>query len=173
MCNNSMMSKVDENGLYPIYGLIKKPFWQTTIFNVIICVFLLLFLFIMAGFIIKKLKGRKKKILCHEYAIMELNKLGEMLENNSINGKFFYLRITEILKRYLNDRFGYDLLGLTDHEMIIFLEKNKFDEIFLENIRSMTKSEEIVKFACANVAKDLMERDLNFCKNLVQAFIQK
>lgn len=158
---------IGQNDLYPIYGMIKKPFWQTGMFKGIIFCAVLLVLFFIIYIIFKKLKKRKPKLNACQQALLDVENLRKNLLTQKINGKDFYLRLTEILKKYMFCRFSYDLFGFTDSEMIKYLDDNSFDRNLLENIKEMLLSVQVIKFANAKAALELMIRDLDTCKNLI------
>jgi hypothetical protein len=172
---NNIIGKniIGDNELYPIYGLVGKPFWQTKIFYIIlVSIFLLAFLFLTV-FLIKKFKKVLPKQQYWQISLSELSELKSMLLQDKISHKNFYLILTDIIKKYLFNRFGYDLFGLTDQELVKFLESKEFDKNLLENVKSMFLSMEVIKFANESTVKGLMEKDLLRCTDLVNKTIDK
>lgn len=167
MKNINSENIIGDDGLYGIYGLVGKPFWQTKFFYIILAViFLIVFMFIVY-IVVKKYKNSRPKELPDKRALRELLELKNLLLQDKISHKNFYLNLTCIIKQYLFGRFGYDLFGLTDNELIKFLRDNNFDLGLLEGIKEMFLSMEVIKFANAQVVKNLMEKDLTICVDLV------
>jgi len=167
MKNISSENIIGQDGLYGIYGLVGKPFWQTKIFYIILAV---IFVLIFAGIIyklVKKYKNKKSKEQPDSRALRELEELKKLLLQEKISHKNFYLNLTNIIKNYLFGRFGYDLFGLTDQELVKFLKDKNFDTDLLESIKNMFLSMEVIKFANASTVKELMEKDLIRCADLV------
>lgn len=146
--------------LSPIYGLWHKPFWQTKTFYVILGAVLLLLIFFTILFLIKKYVRKRVEKTAWQIALFDINALKELLLQNKVNSQDFYLSLTEIIKSYLFARYGYDLFGKTDLQMIQVLQKKQFDKELLESIEDMLQSIQIVKFAKASAAKEVMEQDI-------------
>jgi len=157
--------QVDKNmlnpkDLYPIYGLWHKPFWQTTAFYVIVISVLSFLILLISWFLIKKYLRKKYKKMAWQKALSDIDELKKLLEQNKVSSQGFYLSLTEIIKRYLFGRYGYDLFGKTDVQVIQFLEENKFNPKLLESMKIMSQSMELIKFAKASTVKEVMEKDI-------------
>ncbi|EKD23296.1 MAG: hypothetical protein ACD_82C00151G0002 [uncultured bacterium] len=168
MKNINSENIIGDDGLYGIYGLVGKPFWQTNFFYITLAIFFLIVFMFIIYILVKKYKNSRPIEQPDKRALRELDGLREMLLQNKINSKDFYLNLTVIVKNYLFGRFGYDLFGLTDHELVRFLQNKNFDLSLLESIKEMFLSMEVIKFANAQVAKGLMEKDLVICVDLVR-----
>ena len=164
---------MDDRGLYPIYGMWHKPFWQTKLFYFIVAAFFALILFLILFFLIKKCIARKRKKSAWEIALLELERIKMLLLQNKISAEGFYVSLTSVLKNYFHGRYGYDIFGKTDEELVAFLENKKFDSLLLENMKSMFGSLKFVKFAKKEAAKEVMEKDLKICLDIVQKTIPK
>ena len=164
---------LEKKELYPIYGLWHKPFWQTNIFYFIVGFVLLFILFLIIFFLIKKYIKRKYKKTAWQDSLCELDNLKKLVLKDKIRPKNFYLSLTEIIKKYLFNRFAYDLFGFTDKEVINFLENKKFNKYLLETITTMFESMQVIKFAAKSAAKELMEKDLERSVDLVNKTIPK
>jgi len=159
--------------LSPIYEFWRVPFWQATWFYaLVITSIILLFIFII-WVLIKKYFKKKKKEAAWECATRELRALKKLVWDNKISPQGFYLSLTEIVKNYLFNRYGYDLFGQTDQEVLLFLEEQKFNPELLESMREMFDSMQLIKFANESTVKEVIERDLAKSFDLVQKTVPK
>ena len=152
----------------PIYELWHKPFWQTTWFYVLVITSIVLLVIFIIWFLVKKYLKKKKKETAWACATRELEALKKLVWDNKISPQDFYLSLTKIIKRYLCNRFGYDLFGKTDQEVILFLEDQKINPELLESMRGMVDSMQLIKFANESTVKEVIEKDLAKSFDLVQ-----
>lgn len=164
---------VDKKELYPIYGIWHKPFWQTNTFYFIIGLLALLLIVFVLWLLLKRYILKKRKKTAWEISLSQLEQLKALFLEHKITGKSFYLTLTSIMKEYLHKRYGYDLLGKTDQEVEIFLEKKEFDKGLLDGITQMLVGVQFVKFANAKAANEKMEQDLIRCKDIILKTISK
>jgi len=157
-----------EDKLYPIYSLWHKPFWQTTPFYVAIVILVVLVVFLLLWILIRRYFATRKKGTAWDKAIADLLALRNLLREKKISDQAFYLSLTSILKRYLYERFLYDLFGKTDREVILFLEKDKFDATLLNTIKDMFDGLQYIKFANDKAIREKMDKDLNSCIDIVK-----
>ena len=66
-----------------------------------------------------------------------------------VDGKFkeYYVAVSEILRRYLEDGFGVAALEETTEELLYDLGRHGFDRELLNRVRSMSETSDLVKFA--------------------------
>ncbi len=165
---------MDKNTLYPIYEMIHVPFWQEKWFYIVLCVAGLLFFFLLLVFAFYFYKKRftSKGIPVHVEALNELKKLEESLKKDILS-KTFYFKLTWILKRYLNGRYGYDVYGKTDSELITFLEKTSLNQELFEKVQLILTGSEVIKFANELAIEERMKADVKrsveFVKNTMQS----
>jgi len=152
----------EKTGLYENYGLWHVPFWQTDKFKLAVqicaCAVLLL---VVALFVKKYLAYRKrKKLPIWDQALLELTQLKKEHKVTAAHGKEFYLTVSALLKRYLHERFGYDVIGKTDAEVFEYLEKKQdFENHILEELKALLHGSEIIKFANAQAIQEQIEHD--------------
>ena len=109
---------------------------------------------------IKYLRYRKrKKLPLWDQALLELTQLKKEHKIDVVHGKEFYATVSAILKNYFHDRFGYDLRGKTDAEVIHYLEKNHDDAHVAAEMKLLLQGSEIIKFANAQAAQEHIEHD--------------
>lgn len=76
-----------------------------------------------------------------------------------VYGKEFYLAVSDIIKRYLHARFKYDVLGMTDGEVVEYLKKHHADPVIIQDIEVVLNGGIIIKFANAQAAQEQIEQD--------------
>lgn len=163
----------EETGLYENYGLWHTPFWQTETFYVIVKVcagiaVLVLFVVLYKLYIAYK---KRKKISAWDSALRDLQTLHELQRISIIPAKEFYITLSSIIKTYLYNRFGYDVLSKTDEEIVIYLQEKRCDQGIIDGIRELLQGSIAVKFANASVAQERMadayNRTLSLIKNSI------
>lgn len=151
----------EKTGLYENYGLWHVPFWQTSEFKMIMHVFCALALLIIIVLLLRKyVRYRKrKKLPLWDQALLELTQLKKEHKLDVAHGREFYATVSAILKNYFHERFGYDLRGKTDTEVIEYVEKHHDDKHITAEIKTLLQGSEIIKFANAQAAQEHIEND--------------
>ena len=128
--------------LYEVRGLIF--FWGLAI----ICIALAIYLFMRYRDdkpIIKKIKI-EPKIPAHVRAINGIEELRTSGGPHSEDSKAYYTRLTDILREYINDRFGFNATEMTSYEILERLEESR-DKESLSELRDLLSTSDMVKFA--------------------------
>jgi hypothetical protein len=175
LIHEKIMKLNEQTGLYENYGTWHIPFWQTHSFKLKVAIFLGIVILCVIILLVKKYLAyrRRKKLPSWEQALRELNYLKQERKINVEHGKEFYLTVSAILKKYLSERFSYDLIGLSDTESIQYLEKKIFDKHFLEKTKSILQGGETIKFANAQAAQEQIEKDYLGAITIIQQTIPK
>jgi len=166
--------KIDEKtGLYENYGPWHVPFWQTDTFYlilkiVIICLLLFLVFFLYRMYMQKK---RRKKLSAWDEALQKLKHARELQISEQHSGKDFYVSLTSIMKKYLHDRFGYDVVGKTDDEVITYLQTQQCDASIIHELSHIMQGSVVIKFANQKAAIDQMHQDYDRCVKIIQQTI--
>ena len=116
---------------------------------------------------------REKEILPFDRAIEEL----KALENESLSEqeefKVFYSRLTDIVRRYLEDEAKIDALESTSEELLIKLEMRKdagtlnLDQKTLMSLREVLQNADLVKFAKSMPEYHIANDDRKLVENVV------
>jgi len=157
-----------EDKLYPIYGLWHKPFWQAKTFYTIIAVFFLIVVSFLVWLLIRRYLAKRRKKNPWDIALADLGRIQVFLARGKLSHQDFYLGLTALLKSYFYARFGYNLFGKTDQEVLAFLKKEKFDDHLLYSMEQMLEGLQFVKFANGQAVKEKMEQDIQRCSNIIQ-----
>jgi hypothetical protein len=151
----------EKTGLYENYGLWHVPFWQTQKFKMATYVGMGVVGVLLVALLIKKYRAyrNRKKLPLWDQALLELSQLKKEQKIDVIHGKEFYATISAILKKYFHDRFGYDVVGKTDGEVVEYLHNHHNDEQLLADIKEVLNGGIIIKFANAQAAQEQIEHD--------------
>lgn len=101
----------------------------------------------------------KPKELPHLVALRELDKIKSEKLWQSGQSKGYYTRVTDTLRRYMEERFHFQAMEQTTPEILFELEKTGFpDNKLLDKIEQVLNTADLVKFAKYNPLTD--ENDL-------------
>ena len=165
---------MDENTLFPIYGMRHIPFWQTKLFYTSVSAVVLCILFFVGWFIIKKfMKPKKEKRPAWEVALDELAEIEAQLSEKGMQGKTFYFRLTWMFKRYLSERYGFDVYGKTDDELLLYLEGSGLAPELVDDLKAILEGSSVIKFANEQALKERMQRDLVASSEFIKKTIPK
>lgn len=95
--------------------------------------------------IIRRIKI-EPKIPAHIRAISEIEDLRQSGGPHSEDAKAYYTSLTDILREYINDRFGFNATEMTSYEILERLEENR-DKESLNELRDLLSTSDMVKFA--------------------------
>jgi hypothetical protein len=165
----------EKTGLYDNYGLWHVPFWQTDTFYMIVKMSGCLVGLVAIILLYKAYKNyqKRKKAPAWVIALQELNQLEKEHKVNVGHGKEFYGTVTTLLKRYLHQRFGYDLIGKTDDEVLHYLAKSHSDLLLVEDVKTIFMGSVVIKFANADAAQDQIDHDYRLAALIVNQTIPK
>jgi hypothetical protein len=135
---------------------------------------LLTFISGVAVFIVIRKRNRNainipiKKIPAHQQAFDELNAL--VSENLVENGKIkeFYHKISDILRRYIENRFHIRAPELTTEEFLTGIkERNEFDTAHKQLLKNFLTHCDLVKFARHQPQREDIQKTFDACKEFI------
>ena len=95
--------------------------------------------------IIRRIKI-EPKIPAHIRAISEIEELRQSGGPHNEDSKAYYTQLTDILRAYINDRFGFNATEMTSYEILERLEESQ-DKESLSELRDLLSTSDMVKFA--------------------------
>ncbi len=144
---------VDE--FFPPHGQMAPPFaWQDWK-GAVYCSLLVVLLFMATLFLGDRLrKGkpivriirRKKKLPPHEVAIDEIKRIQADRKWAEEDSKEYYTQLTDTLRTYIRERYGFNAMEMTSSEIIERLVSEN-DETALKELRDIFSTADLVKFA--------------------------
>ena len=115
----------------------------------------MLFLALIAAYLYWRLRTRKpvivkmtmvKRLLPHQKAMKAIETIKEDQLTSSENSKEYYTRLTETLRKYIYERYGFNAMEMTSGEIIQRLTEAE-DSQGVEELRELFTTADLVKFA--------------------------
>lgn len=153
--------------IYEIYDMWHVPWWQTMWVHYSILVVGLIVLFLVAWYGIQKIREKKRQTSPWGKALKDLEDLRIQGFVSVVYSKELYTALTHILKHYLYERYGFDIVAKTDDEAIAFLEKSSLPLELLQPIRIIFNGSIVIKFANACAIKTQIEQDFAASRDII------
>jgi hypothetical protein len=113
------------------------------------------------------LRRKKRQLTSWEIALNELERLDLAKCINKSDFKSFYFKLTKIFKKYLERRYDWKTENKTDDELVVLMEKQKFNKELLEQIQKILAGALWIKFANQEALKIQAESDLKTIINVI------
>lgn len=161
---------MNDLGLHDIYTFVHVPFWQTTLFFWSM-IFAALFIgaviswFAYSYFFPAAPKTSWQRAL---EQLHEINKKGVVHSNHS---KQFYNAITQILKTYLSERYGVQLMGKSDVEVMKELYTLSLPTERIADLEALFTNGVLIKFAPTKAAQEMIEADFSRAQTFIRSTI--
>jgi len=153
-----MSYEIPEGQETQIYGPkenMKTPVRFSEAKGMIVSLFLMVICILSAVYTLKRYRDDKPiirkikiepKVPAHVRAISEIDELRNAGGPHSEDSKAYYTRLTDILREYINDRFGFNATEMTSYEIMERLEESR-DKDSLSELRDLLSTSDMVKFA--------------------------
>ncbi len=99
-----------------------------------------------------------KRLLPHQKALNEIEKIKTERMVVSENQKEYYTKLTDTLRQYIEERFGFSAMEMTSSEIIYRLRENG-DQQMIDELKELFSTADLVKFAKYQTL--INENDLN------------
>ena len=99
-----------------------------------------------------------KKLLPHQKAMKEIEQIKADKMVSSENPKEYYTKLTDTLRRYIEERYGFNAMEMTSSEIIEKLTASQ-DQKALAELRQLFTTADLVKFAKYSTL--INENDMN------------
>ena len=124
-----------------------RPLFLTSLLLIVIlCVTIYLYVRLRDNKPIVKLPHIVKRLLPHEKAMKEIEKIKAEHIASSENQKEYYTRLTDTLRIYIEERFGFKAMEMTSTEIISRLQTSG-DQEMIDELRQLFTTADLVKFA--------------------------
>ena len=87
-----------------------------------------------------------KRLLPHQKAMKAIEEIKAEKMVNAENPKEYYTKLTDTLRRYIEERYGFSAMEMTSTEIIEQLTR-KGDQTMLDELRQLFQTADLVKFA--------------------------
>ena len=137
------------------------PFWL----GIVVMLLTLAF-----GYLVLRLKQNKpiitrirvvKRIPAHQKALDEMSRLKTEHYNTADEQKEYYTQLTDTLRKYIRERFGFNAMEMTSSEIMEHLQSTG-DDTMINELRELFNTADLVKFA--KYSSLLGEKDMNLVK---------
>ncbi|MBO7100153.1 MAG: hypothetical protein J6W21_09830 [Bacteroidaceae bacterium] len=152
---------------FPPYSIMDVPFawidWKWIVFGSFVVIFLLiicvvLYYHVVIGKPIVRIIRRKKILPPHKIAINEIERIKADRKWAEEDSKEYYTLLTDTLRTYIKDRYGFNAMEMTSTEIINRLISDNNEEA-LSELREIFTTADLVKFAKHNTL--INENDAN------------
>ena len=99
-----------------------------------------------------------KKLLPHQKAMKEIEQIKADKMQSSENQKEYYTKLTDTIRRYIEERYGFSAMEMTSSEIIERLTQQG-DQKALDELRMLFQTADLVKFAKYSTL--INENDMN------------
>ena len=160
---------------YPPRGVMEPPFdwndWDNLLYSafaIVLMVIIAFFLFDFArrGKPIVRIIRRKKKLPPHQVAIEEIERIKADKKWAEEDSKEYYTLLTDALRNYIRERYGFNAMEMTSSEIIEHL-LNEGNPECLNELREIFITADLVKFAKWHTTPDENEQGLQTAYDFV------
>ena len=146
------------NQFFPPKDVQDNPFWLSL---------LMLLIVLVMGYLYIRLRSNKpvitririvKHVPAHQRALNAISKIKEEHLTTSEDQKTYYTQLTDTLRKYIQERFGFNALEMTSAEIIERLNESG-DKKMIDELRELFTTADLVKFAKYSTL--INENDLN------------
>jgi hypothetical protein len=124
--------------------------------------------------VIRRYRNRKKTTKPWIVALAQLQDLKKQGRAQALHAKQFYFSLTTIIKEYLAARFGVDVKGKTDEELLIFLKTHAvLGSLLIDEIQRIVDGSVFVRFANEAAAQEHIDRDFARARDIITKTIPK
>ena len=132
-----------------------NPFLWSEWRPLILLFVLMLVLMALGGYLYYRLRSGKpiitairvvKRLLPHQKAMKEIEQIKADKMVMSENQKEYYTKLTETLRKYIEERYGFSAMEMTSAEIIERLTRES-DQTMLDELRQLFSTADLVKFA--------------------------
>ena len=155
------------NQFYPPKDVQDNPFSWNDWKEMFWCSVLLVLLLVVSIYLWVRLKQNKpiivrvkvvKHLPPHKKALIKIEQIKQDKLTVSSNQKEYYTKLTDTLRRYIEERFGFNAMEMTTSEIIEHLQKEDDNQMLLE-LKELFETADLVKFA--KYSPQINENDLN------------
>jgi hypothetical protein len=97
-----------------------------------------------------------------------LSALDELSDVGGIEGRLFYFRLSAVLRRYLQERFGIPAPEMTTEELLAEMDHPEIGRDHAASLARFFSDAAPITYAGRPAAKDRMQEDLDFARGFVR-----
>ena len=155
------------NNFYPPKDVQNNPFLWSEWKSIFWLSVLMVLLSLVGCWLLMRLKANKpiitsiriiKRVLPHQKAMKAIDQIKAEHMTASEDQKQYYTRLTDTLRQYINERFGFNATEMTTSEIIYNLQQSG-DQTMINELKDLFETADLVKFAKYSTL--MGENDLN------------
>lgn len=155
---------------YDIKDTWKPPFVLADYYPIIFGVLFALLLICIIGYVIRRIKNKQPimpfikpepKLPPHEQALKDLDEIKLQKLWQQGRNKEYYTLLTDVLRRYIVERFGVNAMEMTSSEVLFVIRKEEDAKAVYDNLKQVLELADFVKFAKMHPLPDENERSLS------------
>lgn len=120
--------------------------WGSLLFLLLVVCIVVLAISLHTGKPIIRIIRRKVKLPAHKVALNEIEKIKAERTWAKEDSKEYYTQLTDTLRTYIHDRYGFNAMEMTSNEIVERLTQEN-DEETLRELRELFQTADLVKFA--------------------------
>ena len=124
----------------------KPVIWFTLLFELLVAALIYMAVRLAKNKPILRRINLRQRIAPHKLAMQKIEQIREDKLVQSEDSKEYYTQLTEALRQYISERFGFNAMEMTSTEIIEHLEKDN-DQEALAELRQLFQTADLVKFA--------------------------
>ncbi len=164
------------NQYFPPKSVQDNPFDWNEWRNPFMLSVLFLLLVVITLYLYKRLKENKpvishiriiRKLLPHQKAMKEIERIKADKIDVAEDQKEYYTRLTDTLRTYLQERFGFDAMEMTSGEIIEQLKQTN-DQSKIDELRNLLETADLVKFAKYSTMLNEIDRNMASVVEFIQ-----
>lgn len=141
--------------IFPIKGVVERPITFVEVLPMILAIILIIGMLFLIPYLLGRYKDDKPilrrvtiapKLPPHQLALQEMERIKEEKSWQKEDVKLYYTELTDALRVYMHDRFGFDAMEMTSDEIIEKLGEQP-DKEWIAELRTLFTMSDLVKFA--------------------------
>lgn len=141
--------------IFPIKGVVERPITFVEVLPMILAIILIIGMLFLIPYLLGRYKDNKPilrrviiapKLPPHQVALQEMERIKGEKGWQKEDVKQYYTELTDALRVYMHDRFGFDAMEMTSDEIIEKLGEQP-DKEWITELRSLFTMSDLVKFA--------------------------
>ena len=159
-----------EQQLYDVYGVDYIPWWRTTPFYLLCSLVLGIVLVSIIYYCVRRYRAAYHRQTPWDKAVRTLNAVDKNYLHAD-HSRLFYYTITDTIKTYLHERYGYRIIDKTDEECIAFLATTDFPPELQGMVQTLLRAGTMSKFALERVTESQMREHSALARTLITSTI--
>lgn len=165
---------ISADKVYPMKDIQSNPFdiieWMPVMILILIAIIVVIILFFLISRYRKNkplltIKKTITRLLPHQKALNDLEIVGHETDASN-DQKWYYTRLTEILRIYMFERFGINAMEMTSGEIIEMLQSEK-EVNSVKELKQLFDTADLVKFAKYSVQSSVNSENMNNAINFI------